>query len=121
MALGWMEGNPVELFWKTNGMHNMVMQGKVMCAVAISKVDKATVPVDAKIVLGDIVCGHCFGPFEFDNLIGNAGGSGVISLNRYGTLGTAKFFKCGADGFGIMTVMEWATKLNFPSGGDNFN
>ena len=115
MALGWMEGNPVELFWKTNGMHNMVMQGKVMCAVAISKVDKATVPVDAKVVLGDIVCGHCFGPFEFDNLIGNAGGSGVISLNRYGTLGAAKFFKCGAHGASFLAIMEQGTEFRFGS------
>jgi hypothetical protein len=59
---------------------------------------------------------HGFGAFLFDIVVGNAGGSAVVSLNWCRRLGMSEFFETGKQWAGFFTIMAEGSKFSLGSG-----
>lgn len=92
----------------------------------VGKVQDALVPVDVEMtIVGPVLypkVPHChgFGAANLDGAIGNAGGSGIVSLHRGGALREAELFEGGANGLRVTAVVEEAAKLCFSGRGNDF-
>ena len=78
----------------------------------VSLVEASFFPIDVELALAytvtDPVEAHvnCLGSFLFDGVIGDAGGSAVVSLDGSRWLGVTEFFKGGPDGASFLAVVE---------------
>jgi len=100
------------------------MMGRwVMLAEIIGAVEAAFTPVDVKLALADAIANpvkahvNCFRTFLFDCVIGNTGGSTVVSLNGSGRLRMAEFFKANTDRTRLFAVEVDGSELSFSSTG----
>jgi hypothetical protein len=100
--------------------HELMMRGCVVLDVVITLVVLgARAPVDKKLSLIDAITNpikthfHCVGLALFDGVIGDSGGSGVVSFDWCGWLRMSEFFKCGSKDSGFLSVDEEATYFRF--------
>ena len=109
MCLGWIGGlrrgnirsdnSRVIGFRMVDGSHDTMVGSRMVFGVVISEVLEAAIPVDEELALVDAVLnpevshGHSFGTTQFDGVVSDASGGGVISLDGSGALGVAKGFK----------------------------
>jgi hypothetical protein len=88
-------------FMQVGGANGFMMGGWMMLGEVVSSVRAAFSPIDEKLSLSDAVSYpikthvHGFGPFLFDAVVGNAGGSAVVSLDRSGRLWMSEFDEAG--------------------------
>ena len=99
------------------GAHEAMMVMGMMFREIIRKVVSALAPVDDELALADAVLDpvefhiDAFGAALLDGVVGDAGGDGIVGLDRGGGLGMAHFFEAGAEGTGLSTVVEEATQF----------
>ena len=89
----------------------------------IREVVCAFTPVDEKMSLFDAIANpikthiHCFRTSLFDSFIADAGGAGIVGLNRSCWLWMPHVFECGAEHGGFFAIEEESTEFGFGGGG----
>ena len=100
-----------------------MMGSGVMFAEIIGAVEAALAPVDMKLALANAITNpvkahvNCFRPFLFDGVVGNTGGSAVVSLNGSGRLRMTEFFKANTDRTRLFAVEVDGSKFSLSSTG----
>ena len=92
----------------------------------IRLVEDSFFPIDVELLLADSVTDpvkthvDSFGAFLFDSVVGDAGGSAVVGLERGRWLGMAEFFEVDANGAGFFAVVEEGSEFGFGRTGEDF-
>ena len=88
-----------------------------MLAEAVSEIEDAAIPADAEMILLDAVTDpeaahvHSLGTPKLHCVISNAGGGGVVSLDRRRSLREAKIIQGVPDRNGFTTVVKETTEF----------
>ena len=107
------------------GAHEAMVRRRVVFSEVVGKVVGSFAPVDMIVALGDTVFDpvethvHGFGPALFDGVINDANGTFVVRLDWGGSLGVAHFIKGGAEGCGILGIIEKSACFSFRRGGED--
>lgn len=104
-----------------------MMSVAVVFGEIVGFVQNAFSPIDHKLALAgsisDPVKAHinCLGSLLLDGVVGNAGGSGVVSGNGCWWLFVAEFFKGDSKGAGFAAIVEEGSEFSFCSTSENFS
>jgi hypothetical protein len=98
----------------------------MMFSKTICLVQDAYFPMDAELLLAHAVVDPAkthvdrFGPFLFESVVGDAGGSAVVGLQGLWRLGMSEFFEDDPDGAGLFAVVEEGWELSFGGAREDF-
>ena len=108
---------------EVSGADQAMMGRGMVLGKVISEVLRARTPIHDVVSLADTILYpvkahvHGFGLALAGGPVGDAGGAGVVSLDRSGGLLAAHLFQGNAQGGGVFGIVKKAGKFNFGGGG----
>jgi hypothetical protein len=109
-----------------DGASGTVVLIGVMFGKVVGSVGDAAAPIDNELALADAVADpiethvHGFGPFLFDRVVGNAGGSAVVGDDRGRWLEMSELFESDVLRNGFFAIVVEASHFGFGSAGEHF-